>query len=203
MIKNIIFDMGQVLIRFTPDLFLDEMGYAGEDKETLLREVFRKVEWVQLDHGTITEEEAVKSVCRRVPERLHKAVEDLIYRWWEHPLVPVPGMAALMQELKQAGYRLYLLSNASVQQIKYHDRIPGTEYLDGRVVSAECKLIKPGHEIYRYLLDRYQLEACECVFIDDAPANVEAALCVGIHGILFENTEKLRQDLRESNICLL
>ena len=70
MIKNVIFDMGQVLIYFSPELYIERLGVSGEDSEILLREVFRRVEWVQLDHGTITETEAVESICKRVPPRL-------------------------------------------------------------------------------------------------------------------------------------
>lgn len=201
MIKNVIFDMGNVLIYFLPELYIEQLGVKEEDSGILLREVFRRVEWVRLDHGTITEAEAVESICRRVPPRLHKAVEDLVFRWWARPLSPVPGMKELLAELKEKGFKLYLLSNASIQQCKYHDRIPGAEYLDGRIVSAEHKLIKPQKEIYRLLLETYGLQAEECLFIDDSPLNVEGAYCAGIRGIVFDgDLPRLRSDLREAGI---
>ena len=112
MIKNVIFDMGQVLIYFSPELYIERLGVSGEDSEILLREVFRRVEWVQLDHGTITETEAVESICKRVPPRLRKAVEELVFRWWARPLNPVPGMKELVAEIKDKGCGIYLLSNA-------------------------------------------------------------------------------------------
>lgn len=201
MIKNVVFDMGQVLIHFCPELYIERLGVNEEDSRLLLREVFRRVEWVQLDHGTISEEDAVKSINKRVPERLHRQVEELVLRWWARPMVPVAGMEELVAELKQAGYKLYLLSNASVQQIKYHDRVPGTQYLDGRIVSAEHKLLKPERAIYQLLLDTYGLKAEECAFIDDSPANVEAACCMGIHGIVFdEDVPRLRRELKELGV---
>ena len=193
--------MGQVLIHFCPELYIERLGANEEDSKLLLREVFRRVEWVQLDHGTISEEDAVTSINKRVPERLHRQVEELVFRWWARPMVPVTGMEELLAELKQAGYKLYLLSNASVQQIKYHDRVPGTQYLDGRIVSAEHKLLKPQREIYQLLLDTYGLRAEECVFVDDSPANVEAACCAGIHGIVFdEDVPRLRRELKELGV---
>ncbi len=197
MIKNVIFDMGNVLIYFKPELYIQQLGVAEEDRGILLREVFRQVEWVRLDHGTITEAEAVESICRRVPPRLRQAVEELVFRWWARPLSPVPGMKELAAELKALGLKLYLLSNASIQQCKYHDRIPGTEYFDGRIVSAEHKLIKPQREIYQLLLDTYGLQAEECLFIDDSPLNVEGAYCVGIRGIVFDgDLPRLRRELQ-------
>lgn len=203
MIKNIIFDMGQVLLYFSPELYIKRLGVSAEDGEILLREVFRRVEWVQLDHGTITEAEAVESICKRVPPRLRKAVEELVFRWWARPLNPVPGMKELVAEIKGLGCGIYLLSNANIQQCKYHDRIPGTEYFDGRIVSAECKLIKPQKEIYRLLLDTYGLQAEECLFIDDSPLNVEGAYCVGIRGIVFDDDiPRLRRELREAGVMV-
>lgn len=200
-IKNVIFDMGNVLINFLPELCIEQLGVKEEDSEILLREVFRRVEWVRLDHGTITEAEAVESICRRVPSRLHKAVEDLVFRWWARPLSPVPGMKKLLAELKELGFKLYLLSNASIQQCKYHNRIPGAEYLDGRIVSAEHKLLKPQKEIYQLLLETYGLQAEECLFVDDSPLNVEGAYCAGIRGIVFDgDLPRLRSELREAGI---
>ena len=203
MIKNVIFDMGQVLIYFSPDLYIERLGVSREDSEVLLREVFRRVEWVQLDHGTITEAEAVESICRRVSPHLHKAVEELVFRWWARPLNPVPGMKELVAEIKNKGCGIYLLSNANIQQCRYHDRIPGTEYFDGRIVSAECKLIKPQREIYQLLLDTYGLQAQECLFIDDSPLNVEGAYCAGIRGIVFDDDiPRLRRELREAGVMV-
>ncbi len=202
-IKNVIFDMGNVLIYFTPELYIKQQGVSEEEEKLLLREVFRRMEWVQLDHGTITEEEAVESICRRVPSHLRGVVEELVFRWWARPLSPVPGMKELAAELKGLGLRLYLLSNASTQQCKYHDRIPGTEYFDGRIVSAECRLIKPQREIYQLLLDTYGLCAKECLFIDDSPLNVEGACCAGIKGIIFDDDlPRLRRELREAGVMV-
>lgn len=203
MIKNIIFDMGQVLMYFQPELYVDRLGITGRDRELLLREIFGGVEWVRLDHGTVSEEEAVQSVCQRIPEHLHGAVRELIFHWWKGTIRPVPGMAELMKELKEAGYSLYLLSNASCRQVQYHNRIPGMEYLDGRLVSAECGLLKPGYEIYKQLLSTYGLKAEESVFIDDVPMNVEAAVCLGICGVLFvDDVDRLRRELRALGVKL-
>ena len=78
MIDTIIFDMGQVLIRWTGTLMLEKYELSETDHSLLLRELFGDVEWVMLDHGTISFEEAVKAVCRRVPEHLHGIVREVV-----------------------------------------------------------------------------------------------------------------------------
>lgn len=118
MIKNIIFDMGNVLLRFDLDSFLDRCKVEGPDRTLLKNKVFRSVEWVMLDRGTLTEEAAEQRILPRFPERLHQVAHKLITEW-DEPLVPVEGTVELLQTLKQNGYALYLLSNASVQQPIY------------------------------------------------------------------------------------
>ena len=200
MIKNIIFDMGNVLIHFDRAMFLDAVGAEGEDRELLLREVYLSLEWAMMDRGTLTEEEAAKRMCSHVPERLHETVHALVDRW-DRPILPVRGMAELTRELKENGYNLYLLSNASYRQHEYWPRIPGSEYFTDTLISADHKLIKPQPEIYLLALFKFGLKADECVFIDDATANVESAAYCGMSGIVFHNdASELRRKLREMGV---
>lgn len=201
MIKNIVFDMGQVLICWHPELLIEHLGLSEEDRKLVIREVFQSVEWVRLDRGTISEEDATIAMCRRLPAHLHTAAETLINDWWKRPLVPMPGMAELVGELKENGYGIYLLSNASLRLREYFHRIPGSEYFDGLLVSAEQKLIKPQHEIYERLFKTFSLKQEECFFIDDAPVNIEGAYQVGMPGAIFRgNVTALRRELRNSGI---
>lgn len=200
-IDTIVFDMGQVLIHWQPLALIAHMDLTEKQKELLLTELFQSVEWVQSDHGTIALEQIVTQVCRRLPEDLHPAVEELVLGWWRRPLVPMEGMAELIRELKEKGYNIYLLSNASVDLRKYFHRIPGSEYFDGLMVSAEERLLKPQHEIYHTLHSRFRLEPGRCLFIDDSPANIEGALCTGMEGIIFRgDTARLRRELVQRGI---
>ena len=81
MIKNILFDMGQVLIRFDQQFFINRLGIEGEDVSLLMRELFRSVEWVQMDRGSLREEDAFRSISQRLPEQLHDAAWKLICMW--------------------------------------------------------------------------------------------------------------------------
>ena len=200
MIKNILFDMGQVLIRFDQKYFIKRLGIEDVDLDLLLREVYRSVEWVQMDRGTLREEDAFRSISKRLPERLHDAAWKLICMW-DRPILEVAGMYELVEELKGLGYGIYLLSNASVRQHDYWPRIPASRFFDGKLISADVHVIKPQPEIYRLCLEKFGLQAEECFFIDDAPANIEGALCCGIAGAVFHGDAKLlRSQLRAAGI---
>ena len=200
MIKNIIFDMGGVLIEWRPDKLIARLGFEGEDAALLLREIFGDQEWVGLDRGRVSEEEAMAAFRERLPERLHSAIEPLVC-WWRDPLWPIPGMAGLIAELKGLGYGIYLLSNATSALHGYFPRIPGSEHFDGMVVSADHKLLKPQHELYEVLFARCGLDPAECFFLDDSPANVDAAITLGLRAAVFDgDLPRLRRAMRKAGI---
>lgn len=198
MIKHIIFDMGGVLIRFDPQYFIERFGIRGEDATLLYQEVFRSLEWVQLDRGTISEQDAIKQMMQRIPLRLQDAVEKLV-SMWDRPILPIEGMAELIGKLKAAGYGIYLLSNASLRQPDYWNRVPGQELFDGTLISADVHLLKPEAEFYHLMLEKFSLKAEECIFIDDNACNIEGAVNCGINGVVFHgDTEKLRHILEKN-----
>ena len=200
MIRNILFDMGNVLIHFDRKAFLDRLDISEEDKQLLLREVFLSVEWVQMDRGTLCEETAEPIMCRRLPEHLHKAVHSLV-SLWDEPMLPIAGMAELVEELKGNGYGIYLLSNASIRQHDYWPKIPGWQFFDGKVISADEKVMKPHPDYYQIALARFDLRPEECFFIDDVPANIEGAQYCGISGAVFhKDVSLLRCQLRAAGV---
>lgn len=200
MIKNILFDMGNVLIRFDRKLFLDRLDVSEADKVTLLREVFANVEWAQLDWGSKTEETALESMRKRLPTRLHSAAEVLTLHW-DEPLIPIAGMQELAEELKEKGYGIYLLSNASYRQHEYWPRVPGSRFFDGTLISADVHVVKPQPEIYQLCLEKFGLQAEECFFIDDVGANVQGAVNCGLSGaVFFGDVPRLRKELRAAGV---
>ena len=200
MIRNILFDMGNVLIYFDRNLFMERLGVSEEDRKLLMREVFLSVEWVRMDRGSLVEESALEYICRRLPERLHDAAQKLV-SMWDRPILPIPGMYELIEELKTNGYGIYLLSNASLRQHEYWPRIPASRFFDGTLISADEGVIKPQPEIYRLILERCGLKAEECFFIDDVPANIEGAFSCGIPGAVFhDDVALLRKNLRDAGV---
>ena len=85
MIRNLVFDMGNVLVYWRPAQLIQRLGVPEEDQSLLLQEVFGDVNWIQLDRGIVTPEEAAARMCRRLPERLHSYVLKLTRSWWEGP----------------------------------------------------------------------------------------------------------------------
>ncbi|MBD5149400.1 MAG: HAD family phosphatase [Oscillibacter sp.] len=200
MIKNIVFDMGGVLLDYNPPRFISRLTTDEADAALLLREVFNSAEWFRLDQGTIGQAEAAAAMCSRLPAHLRGAAERLI-EWWKLEMQPVEGMAELVAELKDLGCGIYLLSNATVRQPEYFDRLPSARYFDGRFVSAFYKMLKPQYEIYEAMLKEFGLKAEECFFVDDSAANVEGARRAGIAGTVFDgDVERLREVLSRAGV---
>ena len=196
MIRNIVFDMGQVLIRWDPEYYMDQGRIPEADRALLRREVFRSVQWVQLDRGSISLEEGHAAMCRRLPERLHSAAWKYGIDWYSFPMVPMPGMEELVRELKGKGYGIYLLSNCSRPLRENLHRLPGAEVFDGFFVSSEHRLLKPQHEIFEKFFDTFHLAPEECFFVDDAVTNIEGALECGMEGFVFrEDAAEFRREL--------
>lgn len=199
-IHNLVFDMGNVLLHFEPEVFVDRLPCSAEEKALLRREVFDSPEWVELDRGTLDNDGAMGSICRRLPDKLHPMAEMLVCHWWD-PLMPIAGMETLVQTLKQNGYGIYLLSNASLCHHVYWQNLPVSKFFDGVMVSAQEHLLKPQAEIYALLLHRFSLRAEECLFIDDMPVNVEGAIRAGLSGIVFSgDVDALREALRGRSV---
>ena len=186
MIRNIIFDMGNVLIRYDPAYFVDRAGIQDpQEKALLLNEIFRSPKWALMDYGQWTEQDLEEYVLPRFPAHLHSVVHGLICHW-EKPTEPIPGMVELIRDCKAAGLGVYLLSNASFRQPDYWADVPGNEYFDGVMVSAFEGCVKPSPEIFHRLMERFRLKAEECFFVDDMAENVAGAKRVGIDGFVFQ-----------------
>ena len=195
MIKNIIFDMGNVLLRYDPEVCLNRFVKREEDQALIRRELFEGPEWVQGDLGHITDEQRFDGVSRRVPQKLHTELRQCVEQW-HMCMEPVHGAKEFCAYAKEQGYRLYVLSNASSSFYQYFPRFAPFEYFDGLVVSCDIHIVKPDIRIYRYLLETYGLAPEECFFIDDMAANVEGARKAGISGAVFGGDfEEIRKKL--------
>lgn len=202
MIKNVLFDMGNVLIRFAPEVFVRNAGVSGDDQKLLLRELFGSIDWIELDRGTIGEAEIIERCTARVGEPLRGAVEKLVGRW-DRPELPVEGMKALTDELYEKGYGLYLLTNAGPRHREYWPRFAAAEHFPEERVyrSADVHLLKPDPAFYEGALEKFGLDRTECVFIDDSAANAESARRVGLDAIVFfGDAVRLRGELRARGV---
>jgi putative hydrolase of the HAD superfamily len=201
MIKNVLFDMGGVLLDFDPHKFVARLGLDAADALVLEREIFHSGEWVALDHGTMTEDEAFASMCRRIPERLHGAARE-VFDGWDHPRLPLPGGYELARDLSEAGYTLCLLSNAGVRHREYWPDLPVSRFFGDRLmISAFHRVLKPDPAFYETAFELLGLERSECLFLDDSPVNVEAAWGVGLDALVYHGDPALlRRRLREKGV---
>ncbi|MGN1147973.1 MAG: HAD family hydrolase [Lachnospiraceae bacterium] len=202
-IINIVLDMGNVLTIYHAREYIGQYVETEEDYYILQNQVCRSEEWICLDRGTMTDEEAVFSMCRRIPARLHATVARFV-REYRFNQLPNPPMEELLRELKENGYRLYLLSNTSKRFHRFSKNIPSIRYMDGIYVSCDHGLLKPEKEIYLDFYREFGLRPEDCFFIDDMPANVESAHRTGMMGCVYhQNVPELRQRLREAGIRVM
>lgn len=191
-IRNIVFDMGGVLFRWDPLAMARRVCGVEEDAQLLARVVFGSSEWVSQDAGALDDQTVAWTAKTRVPGRLHASVDELVFHWHDHRIA-IDGMEELIRDLKAAGYGIYLLSNAGESFAQYEEQLPARSCFDGTVVSCYEHVVKPDERIYRALLERFGLEAGECLFIDDARINVLGARRVGMRSLQFaENPEVIR-----------
>lgn len=185
-IKNIVFDMGNVLVKYDAMLVCKHFIENEEDCKQVCTSVFVSPEWIMLDMGVITEEKAMLRMKSRLPERLHTAAEQCMKNWDKFNMMPVEEMRTLLESLKKKGYHLYVCSNASMRLLDcYQKVIPAWDIFDGILFSAEIKCMKPQKEMYEQFFERFSLVPEECFFIDDLDINIEGAKACGMEGYCF------------------
>jgi putative hydrolase of the HAD superfamily len=198
MIKNVIFDLGNVLLNFEPMEYV-KSKVAEEKNEEIYESIFKSEEWLMLDRGTITEQEAKENIINRKVE--NKDFINSVFETWYDILMPIESSVEILKKLKERGYKVFYLSNFHLAAFEYvtkkHDFF---ELFDGGVVSYKEKLLKPEKEIYEKILCEYNLEPKETVFIDDVEANVEAAIKNGMNGIVLKNPIELKNKLKSLDI---
>ena len=201
MIKNIIFDVGKVLVEYDPDGMMKKLGFDEETLQTVNQAVFQNELWNESDRGVLSPEELLEAFIDNNPvyEKEIRQVIDAV----GDTISLMPYAVEWVKGLKERGYHLYILSNyAEYTYEKTSHKMEFLPYMDGVVFSYRCKLIKPEKEIYEYICKTYELKPEESVFLDDREDNVEAARNMGMHGIVFENyaqgSETLEQLLKNS-----
>ena len=185
MIKNIVFDMGNVLVSWTPMEFALRAAGNEEDAKILSAALFDTPEWGMADAGLLSREELLRLALERTPDRLRETMRKLEADWplW---MRPIEGAEGFVRRCKVAGMKQYLLSNAGDQFPAVLENRPFYPLFDGFVVSAHEKLAKPDPRIYLRLCERFDLKPEECFFIDDIEANILGAASIGMRGIVFD-----------------
>ncbi len=196
MVKNVIFDLGGVVIEWNSDRILDTY-YADPDVRAIMKkQMFQHPDWLELDRGTMHETE----LLARLGVRTGRPAAELsgLFDAVRESLHAKPDTVALLEKLHARGVPLYCLSNISSDIFKYlRERHSFWGVFRGIVISGDLKMIKPEPEIFHFLLQRYDLAAAETVFIDDNAPNIEAARALGIQTVWFKDARQCEMEIEE------
>jgi putative hydrolase of the HAD superfamily len=194
MIKNIIFDIGQVLAKFRWREYIEDFGYHSEIEDRLAKATVLSVYWSEIDRGLVPMEEIIE-LCVLLDREIEQEIREF-YKDTRRLVVEYDYSSSWLKELKALGFHIYLLSNYGEVNFSHVKEVFSFfQYVDGAIISYQEKCIKPEEKIYRILLDRYQLIPSECIFLDDLEANIEAAKNLGIHSIQVLNYQQAKEDL--------
>lgn len=185
MIKNIILDVGRVLVAWQPSELMKTLGFSDETIEILTEALFASGVWNETDRGVLSDKAFLELAVSKAPE-----YEQEILLFWNNvdkAIWQLPYVKEWIGAMKKAGYRIYILSNYGswTYEKTKADALNFLEYVDGAIFSYEVKMIKPDAGIFHALFEKYGLQPEECVFLDDLAANIEGAKAVGMHGIVF------------------
>ena len=191
MIKNIVFDLGRVMVEFDPASYIRTFGFSEETNEALFEIVFGH-DWYLHDRGDYLRiEDLCEALVQRYPAYAAE-IRTVLRGDWVKIHYLKTDTESYLRELKARGYKIYILSNLSAESHAFISQYGFFSCVDGGVYSYQENACKPEDKIYRALLDRYALTPEETVFLDDNPDNVAAALRFGIRAILFTDIESAR-----------
>ena len=185
---NFIFDIGNVLLEFKPEEFLQELFPDISLARKMKDDIFESPEWIMMDQGLITRDEATGIFHKREPD--YRSAINYTMEKLPDMMTPMPDTIELLPEIKRAGHKLYYLSN-------YHKELRDIvvkknqffTLFDGGVFSCDVHMVKPSPEMYRCFLETYGLSGEDCLFFDDVEENITAAQAVGVNGVLFTGSE--------------
>ena len=201
MIRNIVFDIGNVLADFRIKEFLQEKGLDGPAIRRVLKASVMNPYWGRFERGEVSEEETIRAFIEADPgieRELRLAFTNL-----SGMLTMRDFAIPLVKSLKAAGLGVYYLSNYSKKAYdECGESLAFMPYMDGGLVSFRVGMTKPSPEMYLRFLSDYGLAAAECVFVDDTSENVEAAKALGFEGIVFSSYEQLLEDLEKLGVTV-
>ena len=196
MIKNIVFDVGKVLIDWYPFETMEQLGFSKDVMDTIRKYIFDSGEWSREDEGLMTRDELKDYFASLMPK-----YGDNMRLFYDHAtdsIRPRNYVKPLISTLKAMGYKVYVLSNFGESAMLTGVKMGGINFLDdldGYLFSYEIHKVKPNPDIYEALYERYGLKPAECLFIDDLKENIAGARATGMDGIVFESIDQLKTEL--------
>ncbi|MBO7402428.1 MAG: HAD family phosphatase [Lachnospiraceae bacterium] len=196
MIKNVVFDIGNVLAKFRYNDYIREIGIPEEKAQRLAAITAESPYWPLMDKGILTKDMTMYN-CISLEPSLEPEVR-LFFKDMRRLVMEYPDSCEWIRSVKEAGRKVYLLSNYSLENFEMAENEGLFKFLgmeDGRVISYKERLLKPGEEIYKVLFERYGLDPKECVFLDDSARNIETAVRLGMKGIVVKDRSLAKAEL--------
>ncbi len=195
MIRNIVFDLGNVLISFRPGEYLEKAGYPEDLRGKIMKDIFMGSEWLLLDNGDIDTREAIDRISRK--SSLKRDEIERIFNKRTEIMFPLGDNTKILPALKESGYSLYYLSNFPADI--FDDIKNSNDFFrnfDGGIISSHVRYSKPESEIFRILFNRYGLVPEESLYIDDNELNVKAGEELGMKGFFTRGSTDISSGLR-------
>jgi len=192
---NVVFDLGGVLLTWKPEQIIRSIFKDREVQKIVMDEIFCHPDWVELDRGTLDRNKAIERAAIRTG--LHTPEIKKLMQLVPYSLIPVPETLELIRSVKRNGNQVFVLSNMHMESIEFIEQTYSFwDLFDGMVISCRIHKVKPEIEIYQHLLKQHSLVVDQTIFIDDIPANLNAASKLGIRVIKFENPCQCEKDLK-------
>lgn len=190
-ISNFIFDLGGVLINYQPREYLEE--FVDSTKvDVLLKIIFQSSEWIELDRGTLSEDEAIEIWCDKNPSYANEI--KLVMKNWMDMLTPKLENIKFLELLKVEGYKLFVLSNFHEKAFNFiSQKYDFLKLFDGMTISFKVKMVKPESQIYKSLIREYGLNPFLSLFIDDSEENIKTAERENLRTFLFTSDEEFQR----------
>lgn len=196
MVKNIVFDIGNVLATFKPKDFLMDIFKDAKLADQFFEVFFTRL-WHEYDQGLYTKEQMIQKGLQKMPDQKEK-IKNMMDIWTSY-VVGIQKNIDLIHIYQKKGYKVYILSNIPEDSYIYlKEHYNFIDQVDGGIYSYQHKLIKPDVEVFEVLLDQYDLKANECIFIDDKKENIRAAERLGFYTIWLKDHAKLATLLKEN-----
>ena len=195
-IDNVVFDIGNVLVTMDENKVLETLIPDPDLRHEVQLHTTKSPYWNMLDSGALSIEEGIQAMAEG-NERLVEPIRSFITGWPDYRTVVAEGRQAVLT-CHRHGKKQYVLSNYVSEY--YHRNVRDYDFFSlfsGAVISSEVRMLKPRLDIYRYLIETYGLAPARTLFIDDTPANIEAAFVSGWHGFCYNAPGKLSRFLGE------
>ena len=197
MIRNIIFDIGGVLLDYNPKTYLDKLNIEESKRKELNDIIFHNSKWRDCLNGFITNSELIEYLVKENKKYKDEIKQILSKENLKYMLPPKQEMIEYYKSLKQKGYKIYLCSNITEDTYNYiKDSFEIIQLADGGVFSCFENISKPNVEIYQKLIKKYKLDIEKSILIDDTKRNIISANDIGLNGILFNNIEDIKKILK-------